>query len=482
MSESASIKALRETSPCYSPIRWKEIGIFTQGGQVLLDAARDTKKAGLDDTEILIRRAGEPNSWYQERLKRATTISYLGPIVNQFGTAVFTDPPSVKITKGNGDPDFYSLFQGNVDRGGNSLKEFLRAQLLKALILQRSYALVDFPVSDPENQPTTVLDEDALGTNRAFLTPVDREQILDWDTNPLGQMTFARIHSKKTIKDRGSRGVDGIKEEWREVFPDRIELFSVTYPKDKAPAQTTVLASQTFESRLEGKFPLVELDVGKELWIGNQLLPAERDLFNMLNAQRWAAYMTAYGLMVAKKKDLGANSGMLSDGMVITIGTDEDLKWVENTGSAIEKLDLILKSSKEEIHRVVRQLAQAAELSPSSFQQSGEAKARDAEPTQVVCSALGGIVRNYLMKLLNLIAVGRGEKTDFEIDGLVEFKNDFMSRLEALTDVPSPTAKRELAKKLVAQALPDATPELLQQINKEIDAGGEDASRVPLPQ
>lgn len=463
----ASLKALRAADPGHNPGLWNEIDAYAIGGQHLLDVARDPQSHGID-RDILIRRAGEPNKWYEERLRRATTLGYMGSIINHFGACVMSDPPSIETDSGNADPAFYALFSDDVDRGGTDLVEFLRARLVEALKFRTTFVLVDFPSIDPERQPSTQLEDDAMGTNRAFLVPIKPHQVLALDRDTFGRPVYARIRTRRTIRDRIHHSKDRIREEFREIFPGRIEKYVVEWEVGKPLKADTIVQSTTIESRID-MFPLVEFDCSLDLWVGNLLLPAERDLFNMINAQRWAAYMSAFPFIVAKRNSIDDEVGRLSDGMVITLEKDESIDWKENQGTAIAKIGSILDRTREEIHRVTHQLVNAVQLSPSAFQQSGESKARDRTSTLIVCRAIGNMVREFALKILDRVANGRNEEVVFSVRGMTDLDHDWMSRLGALTGIESPTAKAEVQKRAARHILTDASPDLLEVIDSEID-------------
>lgn len=499
---------MMRTHPQHRGDLWMELDLLYRGGSDLMEAILidGQGKGPRKGRELLVKRIGEPDSLYAERCRRAYALPNLPTIVNYFAAVTLSDPPIVK-EKGKDAPDgWYAEFQRNVDRAGTDLAKFMRAALVKASVCRVAHVIVDFPPVAPapgDREPTRA-DEDALGARDGYFCPCDPWQVLDWEKDEEGRYLWAVVHSMRMPRSTFDAKRDTVVHEWR-VFargeagqPATARLFRAE-TKAGEPAKAGADVALVSETPLRtSRVPIVALELPHGLWIGGKIGPAERELLNKQNALSWLEYMTAFAFLKEQRiaPGQGDDSPAPSDGVVKTyriipnVGA-EDVSWVELSGSSITVLSDRLFKLTESIYRQVNQLALAAPLGAADQAASGEAKRRDARPTAVVCEALAGAVRDFTEELFDVLAEGRGEEPDFEVGGLRRFdaSDDLVSMLRGGVgaQIPSETARKEIALRLVDAVLPDLDPEQRARIRAEIEAsqppepgeGDEEGAQAP---
>ena len=110
------------------------------------------QKFKLSAINYLTRRQKEPLDVYRERLGRAFYENYIGSIIDWYASTLFRREPSLHYIGGH-DPSrhFLSELQDNCDRRGTKLPLFFQECFKDALIVGRSFILLDFPVAANHN-------------------------------------------------------------------------------------------------------------------------------------------------------------------------------------------------------------------------------------------------------------------------------------------------------------------------------------------
>jgi hypothetical protein len=140
---------------------------------------------------------------------------------------------------------------------------------------------------------------------------------------------------------------------------------------------------------------------------------------------------------------------------------------------AFEPIADYAKDLKDEIYRVAHQMALGVENNAAAIGRSAESKNADDAATVVVVRALAKKVRETLKRVLELVALGRGEKIEWTVGGMavgdeeddVTLTNDAV----ALDQMPyGKTWKKAFRARVALAKYPDATPEERDAIRAEI--------------
>ena len=112
--------------------------------------------------QYLIPRLREPGDVFLERTNRAFYENYIGSIIDWYGATLFRREPALTL---DGQDDrarqFFSQFAEDCDLRGSTLSEFFRRQMIEALVVGRSYIVIDFP--NPATKAQNRAEEDRLG-------------------------------------------------------------------------------------------------------------------------------------------------------------------------------------------------------------------------------------------------------------------------------------------------------------------------------
>ena len=131
--------------------------LYAGGEQIKMNAA-----------EYLVRRQKEPGDVYAERLARVFYENYMGSIIDWYAATLFRREPILSFEgEDEAAKTFFCQFTEDCDRKQTNLSDFLRRQLVEALVSGASYILVDFPrIAEPAANRA---EEDQRGASRAYL-------------------------------------------------------------------------------------------------------------------------------------------------------------------------------------------------------------------------------------------------------------------------------------------------------------------------
>lgn len=204
-----------------------------------------------------------------------------------------------------------------------------------------------------------------------------------------------------------------------------------------------------------------------------------RHLFPILTALLGSEMANAGGEIPGEVQQ---NPGRADDqvfgiGRIAKFGRGDDLKYVappaEIYNTALKDLDGL----RDEIHRVLHQMALAANNSSAALGRSGDSKLQDKASAVVVLVALGGLLRKHAVDVHNLASKGRKDPpTTWAAHGMRSFDLADISTVIAdatMIDglkIPSETFQRlriyGVARRILGVT---ATPEQLRKIEKELE-------------
>jgi len=192
---------------------WREVDDLYAGGYAIRRAA----------SHYLKPMVGENQDRYQERLREASYIGYLGQIVDFFGANLFgselvvTPPPDAEDESTIGelpDVDYYTSFAENCDRKRKKFSAFLReAVFTPAVLKRRAIVGVDFPVASAK--ATSLAEEDALGNRAAYLYAVPVESLINWAYDETGNFAWATLHRTYPVQSGPLEPKGQIRQEWK---------------------------------------------------------------------------------------------------------------------------------------------------------------------------------------------------------------------------------------------------------------------------
>jgi len=228
-----------------------------------------------------------------------------------------------------------------------------------------------------------------------------------------------------------------------------------------------------------GRVPLLGFELSEGLWAGGKLEGIQKQITELDNGLSWQELMSLYAMPVVKSDKKFEQ--MMGESYYIHLGAADSFDYAEPSGTAFAATMKHREMLKEEAFRISHQMAQSVGAEASTAGRSGESKKRDQNPTLVVLAALAERATAYAASIVDCVKRVNGSTADIQITGLDEFDledgADFLSDASTanMLPMPSPTAKREVAKKVVRVVLPKITPAVLAKIDSEIDGAPDEA-------
>lgn len=499
-----SYKALNRKHPDYDVRQFKELKDLYTGGFSILKNAR----------HYLPKLLGEPQQRYKQRIEQASYIPYFGEIIDFFVSNLFNQDLTVTPPSDAENPEtpgtfpnerYYSAFYRNADRSGNPFADVVKEAFRDSIIYKRAVVCVDFP-SD-QNDATTLLEEEELGLADAYVYHISTDELINWQYDEYGNLEWCV--TKCTYLDTPDPLSD--KVVWEDEFKVwRLnddgyaywEKYEIEYEEEQRPKEDAEL-----EVSLAGKgvtnfrsIPVVVLEIPEGLWVGNKIGPLAIEHFRRRSLALAAEQDSLVAIPVAALgPEIGAFQGSLpsdaqtnphrgddpvaqfrAQGYLVT-GSEDKLYFLEPTGTAYQIVDRELSELRDEMFRVVHQMAQGVTTSSGgALRRSGLSKIKDAEATVIILGEYGRLVRRFAEKIYKTISTARNEDVSWIARGLDTFEVDQRQQVidEAtkidLINIPSRTFKTEYKTQLAFQILPNVHSNIQQTIRDEIRQGVEE--------
>ena len=496
---------LRQTHPEYQVRLWTELQDFYVGGYQLLGKSRNYSGP----------QAGENQDRYGDRCGAIGYINYLGEIVDYYVAALFSqelelteacDADDKATPGGKSDTDFYSAFAADADLAGNSFAGVLRDAFRDAVLLKSALICCDFPAAD--EAPTSLAAEDALGANRAYIYPMPLEQLINWEIDRFGAYKFAIIYTtsadQKSPLDMRGGMIHHTFKVWS-LGANGTAIWD-TYEIDEDP--TLPLEAKILVPRTTGgptsftRIPIIRVEMRDGLWIGNKVGPLAKEHFirrsilveaenKSMMAVPWikrGPEMSGIGDALPSTTQQDPNRGshpvrrFQNQGWV-ALGSDDDIGFAEPEGKAYAHVARELDALKDEMHRVVHQMAASVSNKAGSVGRSGDSKRQDRSAEAIVLGQFGKDVRDFAKRIYSMVSQARGEDVVWVARGLDRFDHDDREVLikEAvqvdMVSIPSSTFKKEYKIRLANSLAPNLTAATQDLIREEIQDGVDEAEK-----
>lgn len=468
--------------PEYNARLWAKCRAFYAGGEKLL-ADESLMK------EVFPPHLQEESFVYDERCKRAYYIPYAGEIVDAIVAALFGGQVTMS-SKPEAD-EFYKDFHEDVSppRGRKtSLNELLKQQLLTALLCRRAWTLVDLPDVPPDLEVDSFADEEQAGLLDAYACQVDPEMVLDWEETEDGELTWAVVLHRESRRDGIEECRDTVREEYTIYTAKDWKRYSIEFKTDKPPEDGAELAIMDEGPHSFGRVPLLRMDVSDGLWAMGKILPIAIAHFNLRNALSWAQYKSLFPVLASflseedpinpatedSNRDVNQKYGQ---GRIVRFGAKDRLEYIgpETAPFAISMQDL--SGLRDEMHRVLHHMALSVENSAAALQRSAESKQIDQAATAVILRALGQVVREHVVCVLDMVRAGRGDgEVAWAVEGMDKFNDQSVEAMVEQAEtvdalhIPSATFQKRYAYQLARRLLGDnATEDDLEDIQDELE-------------
>lgn len=474
-----TLKDLRERKEGCDPAKLFDLQALYEGG--------DSFDARL--TTFLPKRDKEPAVRYDLRKAEANYRNYIGPIIDYFAALLFTSRP-VATAKAKGDDkpltdpgEFYGRFRDDCTGQGADVDAVMKDRLTDAMVNRVSWVVVEQrDDGKPPAESMAEFEERKLGD--CWLRPVDATEVYDWDTDDRG-LEWVLIHSAEAKRKTLTSGRGWITEKWEHFTRDRIVTYAITYDRKKPPnPETTDVPQVSDRPHRFGRVPVVPLELPVGLWVANRLKKPQLSHFRLSAAQNWGLVQTCYAMPVftlAADEKGNYRPPTMGAGYGIYIANGGKVDWLAPPTGHFSALAAEILSQKDEIYRIVHQMAQGVENNAAAVGRSGDSKKEDAAATRVIMLACSRVVKECIELIYDLVSTARGEKHVWSVAGLDDFAAadisalvDILERVEdpaTIGGIPSKTFNVAMKTRLADALLPDMDQETKQKIHTEIEQG-----------
>jgi hypothetical protein len=459
------IKLLNQTHPDFDARELAELGALYEGGE---------RWRALVKTSWLPKNAKEPADVYQDRVKRALYTNDAGPVCDRLSAALFAEAPQIE---GLPAQDYWSTLLTDCDGKSTPWGTWWGARFTEALTFGVAWAWVNLPRRPAALEPGSRAEEEAAGLLDAYLVAWTADQVLDWTEDERGRLTGVMVHD--VVSERATPGAPR-RRTWRWTWIDaaRLQRWSWTETdKQDAPTPDDDAREDFAIEHGLGRIPVVRLQLPEGLHAMGKLRdPAVRLLRGRCDLD-WALHKAAHALL-AIKSEWDDGDPVLGPGYFYKLGPQDEIAYAEPSGRSFTALGEDLVKRREDLYRVVDQMALSVTSDAARSQMSGASKAEDWRPAEIVLGAYARLMKRVMAATLELIASVRDVALEeLSIAGLDGWQSEdlltFLDGAEKASDARalSPTFARLVAKRQAERLLQDeVSPEELDVVRAEIDA------------
>lgn len=423
----------------------------------------------------------EPDLRYHLRKKSARYHSYTGPIINLYASWLFLSGFEVKAYKaGSNEPapvdKWYTTFQENVG-SETTLKAFMKDRFREAMTVGKSIWLAELPRGPEDMSALSRADYDKLGLGNATLNRIDPNELIDWCCDDVGNLIWAIVKTTRQERTDWRTGRGVIVDEWRVYEATTVSIFEHRRDADDPADDEDELKPLGVVTHGFKRIPITVLEIPREMCIGEQTYDAQLSHFELDCALTWAIKLCCYPMPVYHVEDPGnVVRQRTGAGYAQFIGIEEKLEYTSPPSDSFDVVVRARDSKRDEIFRIVHQLAQGMDNNAETVGRSADSKAIDAAATRIMLHAYGEIVGRSIEATFELVAEARQDADCmWVVDGFTGYDTTTVASLISAIEsakkigIPSMTFQREVAKKAAVSLLPDAGAHVKTKIRAEID-------------
>lgn len=474
-------------NPSYREGFWARVRAFYKGGVHLLENDMVLES-------IFPKHVNETAEVYDMRKRLAHYTNHSGAIVNHLLGKLMSDP--LRIQSDLDGDDWYLDFINDCSPPAGqecSVNDLVGQTLLEATQTQTGYVLVEMP-KNLDSGAKSLAEQEKSGDLDAWVVKVQAESVVDWEIDKSGEYVWVLLCFKDCKRASVMDDRNTVHEQYWEYTREGWKRWDVKYkagspPKSEESIPLTDKGTHTF-----GKVPLARLHLPDGLWVMSKLESLAREFFNKRNALSWAEFKALMpvlyeyldpGIMPQMPGPGGSNNRATNQTRSpshvqqrqAAAGQGDSAKWVAPPDAPFAHALDSCTNIRDEMHRVVQQMALSADNKGGELRRSADSKKQDSSALDTVLNEYGKIARKFAISVLRLAETGRGDKpNEWTASGLSEFDHssaDSMLESETILDtveLPSPTFKAERKKQLARKVLGDSvTEDKLSMIDDEIE-------------
>lgn len=412
------------------------------------------------------------------------------------------------------EPDVYKQFLRNADGHNNSLDFCLAECQKKALLYTKMWWGIDFkqapdvldengnPLKDEQGniqkvEINNLYQEEMYGTGNPYIYEIDPLCVVDWKfRNENYDLEWIKlcedVELAATPLEEKMHQIVYTTWEYNNGTPvKKVYKSPKLKPNMKEPANDSDFSEQTFINHTFKDIPILVNCIPADLAIGEKIGPLCEDIFQRESFVK-VAQCKAAGAMIFLQMSGGDNvlggspfrfNNVINEWEQRGFGVidREDLVTkVEIEGGVFEILNTMIKSDIDEIDKVLNQIAMSSGRNQNKLTQSADSKVEDRYAMNIMLTQFGEGEKNFIKKVLNIIAGARNEELAWEITGRDDYRvvdrgmllteaQMFPNILEQLTKI-SPTAGKIYAKEFTNAIIGgNLSSQDAMDINDEID-------------
>jgi hypothetical protein len=504
----APYSVLCQVHECYSAVEIEKLDDLYKGGFEILRKAK----------RYLVKVVNEHDERFGERCAIASYQPYFAQIVDQFTSDLFGQPLSVKPAADSDDPntpgespddDYYESFEKDVDEEGTSLVELFIDTLRTALVQRTALVAVDAPDGAGLPPPANKAEEEARGTKRLYAYPVPVVDLINWKLAPGGKrFEWAVLYTAERLQPGplDTKNVTtatwtlwGMGAEFAEWQRYRLEYTPEAPPQPDTKVPLVGAGVTTFR-----EIPLLQLALPDGLWVGAKIGPQALEhwqrrstLISSENRSLVAIPYVQLGPRAPAKggaipSELADDPGRADDAVgqftrngMLKLDAGDIPGFMEPSGKCYEIVDKQLDALRDAMFSVNHQMAASIRPhTPGAVGRSGASKQKDEDSTARVLRALGRAVRQFAVKLYDVISTARGEDIHWDPHGLDAYDSEDREQIleEAVSideiQIPSVTFRKAYARSCAEKLLrglaePATMAQVIAEIEKALDADQE---------
>ena len=457
-----TIEILQQTNPAFDRDRLLDCVALYRGGKCF----SERKHRFLPKNEF----ESEPR--YQTRLATAKYFNYIGPIVDRFAAALIQAPPSIANTNGKID-DFWQEWQGDVDGAGTDFSEFARESFTDALMKHRTFFLVE----KPRGEADTLADWEAKGLGKITVRELETQDVIDWDCDPFGRLRWLTHYGIKCPRPSPLEKRNRVVETWTIYDQSLVSVYSIEYEKGNRPDVTTEVPLVEQYAHGLNQVPVVVFEVPEGMALVERAFDAQVEHFVERAALSWALAASCYAMPLFNIEDPETPPKM-GVGYAITLGANDKASFLAPPSQPFEVVAESVNSCREEIYRIVHQMAEGISSKASATARSGDSKKADMVSTNTILEVYAVVLRDALLRVIDIACALRGENSlGYSVSGLDQFAQleltDVLDSVEKANriEMPSPTFQLKVREMILSTLMPQLPEVERAQIVDELSRG-----------
>ncbi len=475
------VKLLNQKHPeyeqyCYA---WESIEILKRGGCEIRKHAE----------KFLTKRPKELPEVYKHRVERFTYQNIIGTAMGWYNASLFEKDPTITLTRGKekvegNHQEWLDGIIQNCNRAGKTLFDFFREVTVDLMQFRAAYVLTDLPAV--EANALSLADQKASGALDPYLVRYSPREVINWDTDAFGNLTWIVIHTINLKRSFGGSTVTV--DRWYYFDRQECRVYEYERKDDQTEEKAEAILVRQGKHALSavGRVPVRRIEVTDDLWLADRAYPQAIDHLNQDNTLAWALFMANLPVPVIKGEFEGDAS--VSETAYIHLAVDGSFEYAEPAGTSFEQSKARLDSLREELYRQFYLQAQGRSSAATPSSQSGYSKEMDMLPAVPILNAFGDVLRDGMSNVLTDVVTAHGERelkvvvNGFNYDASDPAEIESIQAAIDFAGGSSPTFRKEMVKRVAHIYLKDASEDLRRTVDDEIDKSPDDPGAEQMKQ